>query len=492
MYGDVVLDLKPTGKTEIDPFEKIMEEVKHERKVHLDTELNVSDLKELVKRFKAAVKAKKGKEFPDDPMEQMWGAVGSVFGSWNNDRAIVYRRQYGYPHDWGTAANICSMVFGNMGEDSGTGVAFTRDPATGDKVFYGEYLINAQGEDVVAGIRTPKKIAELQQEMPAVYKQLDDIRGKLEQHYRDVQDIEFTIQKGKLWMLQTRNGKRTGFAAVRFAVDMVQEGLISKEEALSVGRIPPDDLNQLLQPIFDPDAKRKAIVDSHLLAKGINAGPGAATGRIKFFAEDAELWVNTHGKPDAHGRRDPNGRVILVRRETSPEDIRGMQAADGILTAFGGASSHAALVSRQMGKVCIVGCSALQIDYAKRTVTVGDLVLKEGDFISIDGFTGEVMAGRVATKPSEVVQVLIDKTMKPEGSKTYQKFAQLMTWADEARKLKIRTNADKPDQSAQAIAFGAEGIGLCRTEHMFFDHIEPMREMILADTTEARKKALDK
>src|SRR5262245_8575496 len=287
MYGDVVLDLKPTSKTEIDPFEKILEEVKHERKIRLDTELTVKDLQELVKRFKKVVKERKGADFPEDPMDQLRGAVASVIGSWNNQRAIDYRRQYGYPHDWGTAANICSMVFGNMGDDSGTGVAFTRDPATGENVFYGEYLINAQGEDVVAGIRTPKKIAELQKDMPDVYKQLLDVRAKLEKHYRDVQDIEFTIQKGKLWMLQTRNGKRTGFAAVRFAVDMVDEGLISKEEALSAGRIPPDDLNQLLQPIFDPGAKRKAKV----IAKGINAGPGAATGLIKFFADDAEAHV---------------------------------------------------------------------------------------------------------------------------------------------------------------------------------------------------------
>jgi pyruvate,orthophosphate dikinase len=488
MYGDVVLDLKPTSKTEIDPFEKIMEELKHERGVHLDTELTVKDLQELVKRFKKAVKEKKGKDFPEDPLEQMWGAIAAVFGSWNNDRAIVYRRQYGYPHDWGTAANICSMVFGNMGDDSGTGVAFTRDPATGENVFYGEYLINAQGEDVVAGIRTPKKIAELQKDMPPVHKQLEDVRKTLEKHYRDVQDIEFTIQKGKLWMLQTRNGKRTGFAAVRFAVDMVDEGLINKEEALSGGRIPPDDLNQLLQPIFDPNAKRQAKV----IAKGINAGPGAATGVIKFFADDAEAHVAKHGKPDSHGNRDPKGRVILVRRETSPEDIRGMQAADGILTAFGGASSHAALVSRQMGKVCVVGCGAMQIDYDKRTVTVGNTVLKEGDFISVDGFTGEVMAGQVATKPSEVIQVLIDKTLKPEQSRVFQQYAKLMEWADGARKLKIRTNADKPDQASQAVAFGAEGIGLCRTEHMFFDHIKEMREMILAETPEARKKALGK
>ncbi len=479
MYGDVVLDLKPTAKTEIDPFEKIMEELKHERGVKLDTELTVKDLQELVKRFKAAVKEKKGKEFPDDPLEQMWGAIAAVFGSWNNDRAIVYRRQYGYPHDWGTAANICSMVFGNMGDDSGTGVAFTRDPATGENVFYGEYLLNAQGEDVVAGIRTPKKIAELEKDLPQSYKQLLEVRQILEKHYKDVQDIEFTIQKGKLWMLQTRNGKRTGFAAVRFAVDMVDEGLITTEEALSSGRIPPDDLNQLLQPIFDPAAKRQANV----IAKGINAGPGAATGRIKFFADDAEEYVRHHGKG-----------VVLVRRETSPEDIRGMQAADGILTAFGGASSHAALVSRQMGKVCVVGCQELQIDYARKTLSVKGKTYKDGDFISIDGFTGEVMEGQVATKPSEVVQVLIDKTMRPEESKVYQQFAKLMGWADGVRKLRIRTNADNPTDAKRAVAFGAEGIGLCRTEHMFFegDRIKAMREMILADSTADRKKALAK
>jgi pyruvate,orthophosphate dikinase len=485
MYGDVVLGLKPQSKHEIDPFEHIMDELKHAKGVRLDTELTTDDLKELVRRFKKAVKDRTGKDFPEDAYEQMWGAIGAVFGSWMNDRAIVYRRQYGIPHEWGTAANICSMVFGNMGDDCCTGVAFTRDPATGEKVFYGEYLINAQGEDVVAGIRTPKKIAELQKDMPQVYKQLDEIRNILERHYRDVQDIEFTVQKGKLWMLQTRNGKRTGFAAVRFAVDMVHEGLISKEEALSASRIPPDDLNQLLQPIFDPEAKRKAIAEGRLLAKGINAGPGAATGRIKFHAEDAETWVRKH-------KGSPDGRVILVRRETSPEDIRGMQAADGILTAFGGASSHAALVSRQMGKVCIVGCGALNIDYAKGTMAVGSKVLKDGDWISIDGFTGEVLSGQLATKPSEVVQVLIDKTLAAEQSKVYQQFAELMKWADQYRKLGIRTNADLPGQASQAVAFGAGGIGLCRTEHMFFDHIEPMREMILAQNPEARKQALDK
>jgi pyruvate,orthophosphate dikinase len=492
MYGDVVLGLKPQTKEEEDPFEHILKEMKKAKGVQLDTELDVNDLKELVKRFKKAVKDRTGHDFPDDAYEQMWQAIGAVFGSWMNDRAIVYRRQYNIPHEWGTASNICSMVFGNMGDDCCTGVAFTRDPATGEKVFYGEYLTNAQGEDVVAGIRTPKKIAELQKEMPEVYKQLDDIRTKLEKHYRDVQDIEFTVQKGKLWMLQTRNGKRTGFAAVRFAVDMVREGLISKEEALASNRIPPDDLNQLLQPIFDPEAKRKAIEAKQLLAKGINAGPGAATGRIKFFADEAEEWVARHGKPDAHGQRDPNGRVILVRQETSPEDIRGMQAADGILTAFGGASSHAALVSRQMGKVCIVGCKDLEIDYKARTLTVKGKVFKDGDFISIDGFTGEVIAGQIASKPSEVVQVLLDKTLKPEQSRVYQQYAELMTWADAVRKLGVRTNADKPDQAAQALAFGAEGIGLCRTEHMFFDHIEPMREMILAGSPQERKAALAK
>src|SRR5205807_2238778 len=305
MYGDVVLGLKPQSKTEIDPFEHVMDELKHAKGVKLDTDLTTDDLKELVKRFKQAVKERTGKDFPDDAREQMWQAIGAVFGSWMNDRAIVYRRQYNIPHEWGTAANICSMVFGNMGDDCATGVAFTRDPATGEKVFYGEYLINAQGEDVVAGIRTPKKIAELKHDMPAVYAQLEDIRGKLEKHYRDVQDIEFTVQKGKLWMLQTRNGKRTGFAAVHFAVDMVHEGLITWDEALSAGRIPPDDLNQLTQPIFDPQAKRKAKV----IAKGINAGPGAATGVIKFFADDAEEYVAKHGKPDAHGNRPAEGRV---------------------------------------------------------------------------------------------------------------------------------------------------------------------------------------
>lgn len=480
MYGDVVLGLKPQDKHEIDPFEKIMEEVKHAKHIRLDTELTTDDLKDLVKRFKAAIKQRTGKDFPADPMEQMWGAIGAVFGSWMNDRAVVYRRQYGYPHEWGTAANIQAMVFGNMGNDCATGVSFTRDPATGDNVFFGDYLINAQGEDVVAGIRTPKSIGDLQKDMPETYAQLLQIRSTLEKHYREMQDIEFTVQRGKLFMLQTRNGKRTGFAAVRIAVDMVEEGLITKQEALT--RVEPDALNQLLQPIFDLEAKKKAISEKRLLAKGINAGPGAASGKICLHAEDAE----------ALGRQGE--KVILVRRETSPEDIRGMQAAVGILTAFGGASSHAALVSRQMGKVCVVGCQALDINYERASVTVGDRVLKTGEFISIDGFTGEVIEGQVATKPSEVVQVLIDKTMKPEQSRVFQQFAHLMSWADEARTLRIRTNADTPDQATNAIAFGAEGIGLCRTEHMFFEgnRIDAMREMILAGTVEARKAALAK
>ncbi|MSR30963.1 MAG: pyruvate, phosphate dikinase [Gemmataceae bacterium] len=491
MYGDVVLGMKPESKEEEDPFERLLHKMKKKKGVHLDTDLEPADLKKLVKQFKTAVHEKTGKDFPDDPMEQMLQAVGAVFKSWGNDRAVVYRRQYGYPHEWGTAANICSMVFGNMGNDCATGVAFTRDPATGEKVFYGEYLINAQGEDVVAGIRTPKKIAELQAEMPEVYSQLEAIRGKLENHYRDVQDIEFTVQKDKLWMLQTRNGKRTGFAGVRFAIDMVHEGLITREEALSAGRIPPDDLNQLLQPIFDPEAKRKAIGEGRLLAQGINAGPGAATGKIKFFAEDAEAYVNSFPR-DASGKRSDESQVVLVRQETSPEDIRGMQVATGILTAFGGASSHAALVSRQMGKVCIVGCGELKIDYKKRTVTAQGKVLKENDWITIDGFTGEVIEGKVATKASEVEQVLISKTLLPQDSKVYQQFAELMNWADAVRKLKIRTNADQPDQAEAAVAFGAEGIGLCRTEHMFFDHILPMREMILAGSIEQRRTALAK
>ncbi len=482
MYGDVVLGLQPEDKRELDPFEIIIDKKKKARKIEKDTDLTAEDLKELVAEFKAEIKKKTGHNFPDDPMEQLWGAIGAVFGSWMNERAIVYRKINEIPSEWGTAVNVQSMVFGNMGEDSGTGVAFTRDPATGENVFYGEYLFNAQGEDVVAGVRTPHKIEELKKENPRLYKELNDIRKKLEKHYKDMMDIEFTIQQGKLWMLQARVGKRTGFAAIRIAVDMVREKLISKEDALL--RIEPDQLNQLLRPIFDPDEKRKAIEEGKLLAKGLNAGPGAASGKVAFTAQDAE-------KMAAEG-----DRVILVRIETSPEDIKGMSVADGILTAKGGMTSHAALVARQMGKVCVAGCGALNIDYKKGTIKVegSKFTVKEGDYISIDGSTGEVLVGEIHTKPSEVIQVLITKELDAKKSKIYRTYRDLMSWADKFRKLGVRTNADQPDQSRNAIAFGAEGIGLCRTEHMFFggDRILSVREMILADNEEGRKKALAK
>ena len=483
MYGDVVLDLKVRNKNEIDPFEHILEQKKHKAGVEIDSQLSAADLKELVAEFKAAIKERTGHDFPNDPKEQMWGAVGAVFNSWMNDRAMVYRRTYGIPHEWGTAVNVQAMVFGNLGDDCATGVALTRDGALGVPGYCGDYLINAQGEDVVAGIRTPEKIEEtLAQVMPDAHKQLNEIGKTLEKHYKDVQDIEFTVQKGKVWMLQTRNAKRTGFAAVRIAVDMVEEGLIDEKTALSPKRIPADDLNQLLQPIFDAAGKKKALAADQGLTKGINAGPGAATGKIVFHADDAERMYN----------EDNNVELILVRRETSPEDLRGMKVAKGILTAFGGASSHAALVSRQMGKVCIVGAGELNIDYEAGTVKVKDKTLKLGDYISIDGFTGEIFAGKVDTKPSEIVQVLISKTMKAEESEIYQRYAKLMTWVDKYRKLKVRTNADEPKQAEGAVAFGAEGIGLCRTEHMFFNHIDEFREMILADDLPAREKALAK
>ena len=480
MYGDVVLGLKPESEAEIDPFEKILEEKKKARGVQYDTELTADDLKELVVEFKQLIKEKTGQDFPEDPMDQLWGAIGAVFRSWDNERAKVYRKLNNIPDEWGTAVNVVSMVFGNMGEDSGTGVAFSRDPATGEKRLYGEFLINAQGEDVVAGIRTPIPIEKLADIMPDVYKELEGIAEKLERHYRDMQDMEFTIQKGKLWMLQTRVGKRTGFAAFRIAVDMVEEGLITKEEALL--RVEPDQLNQLLRPIFNAEEKKQAIAEGRLLAKGLNAGPGAASGRVVFSATDAVEWAK---------KGDP---VILVRIETSPEDIKGMSAAVGILTARGGMTSHAALVGRQMGKVCIVGAESLVIDYKAKEFRVGGKVVKEGDWISIDGTTGEVIEGKISTKPSEVLQVLLEKTLKPEESRTYHTYEQMMKWADEFRRLGVRTNADQPDQAATAIAFGAEGIGLCRTEHMFFggDRIKAVREMIIADTPDDRRKALAK
>ena len=480
MYGDVVLGLKPTNKKEIDPFEAIIETKKHQRGITLDTDLTTDDLKDLVSQFKHAIKERTGKDFPTNPFEQLRGAISAVFGSWNNERAIVYRRMNNIPHDWGTACNIQVMAFGNLGESSGTGVAFTRDPATGENVFYGEYLMNAQGEDVVAGIRTPLKIAELQKQNPAIYAQLEKIRKTLEKHFRDMMDIEFTIENGKLYMLQCRVGKRTGFAAIKIALDMKDERLISEKEALL--RIEPEQLNQLLRPVFDSAEKKDAIAKGRLMAKGLNAGPGAASGRVYFNAADAEA-ANKRGE-----------RVILVRIETSPEDIRGMQAAEGILTARGGMTSHAALVARQMGKVCVAGCGELEIHYEQSAMTIRgkSFRIKEGDYISIDGSTGEVFEGEITTKDSEVLQVLIKKTLKPEASEVYQMYARVMAWADKYRKLKLRTNADQPDQAEVARLFGAEGIGLCRSEHMFFieDRIDRVRQMILANTEEERRAAL--
>ena len=481
MYGDVVLGLKPESKEEEDPFEVIIDEIKKERGVSLDTELTAEDLKELVYRFKKLIRERKGVDFPEDPWDQLWGAIDAVFGSWMNPRAITYRKLNNIPDDWGTAVNVQAMVFGNMGDDSATGVAFTRDPATGEKEFYGEYLINAQGEDVVAGIRTPLQITKkrsiewarqnnipeevrrekypsLEEYMPEVYQELVRVYQTLERHYRDMQDIEFTIQRRKLWLLQTRTGKRTAQAAVRIAVDMVDEGLITKEEAIM--RVAPEQLDQLLHPQFDPKAEKKVI------ARGLPASPGAATGKVVFHAEDAEEWAKRGEK------------VILVRIETSPEDIGGMSVAEGILTARGGMTSHAAVVARGMGKCCVAGCGALQIDYAKKEMRVGDVVIKEGDYISINGSTGEVMLGMVPT-------------IEPELS---GHFGRLMEWADEIRRLRVRTNADTPKDAQVARNFGAEGIGLCRTEHMFFegDRILAVREMILADDEEGRRKALAK
>ena len=476
MYGDVVLEMKPANKTEIDPFEKILDAKKAACGVKLDSELPASALKELVSEFKAAVKEATGKDFPEDPREQMWGAIGAVFGSWMNDRAIVYRRMNGIPHDWGTAVNVQSMVFGNMGDNCATGVALTRDGATGVKGITGDYLINAQGEDVVAGIRLPKKIEDtLGQDMPEVWEQFQKVAHLLENHYHDVQDIEFTIENQKLYMLQTRNAKRTGFAHVRTAVEMVDEGLI--DAATAVKRVPANDVTQLLQPVFSG----KGLKGMEPIAKGVNAGPGAATGQICFQPDEAEaLW-----------QKDNSVQLILVRRETTPEDLRGMKVANGIITSFGGAASHAALVSRQMGKACVCGCDGLVIDYKSKTMKVGDKVFHEGDWISVDGFTGNVYGGQVPTAPSEVLQVLFDKSLDPKDAPIYQLYAKLMGYADQFRKLGVRTNADKPEMAQQAVALGAEGIGLTRTEHMFFDHIDEFRTMILADNTADREKALE-
>ncbi|HEX68407.1 MAG TPA: pyruvate, phosphate dikinase [bacterium] len=466
MYGDVVMGLKPEEK-EMDPFEKLLEKKKEERGVKFDTELTADDLKELVQEFKNLIREKKGEEFPEDPWEQLWGAIDAVFLSWNNKRAIEYRKIHGIPDHWGTAVNVQTMVFGNMGEDSGTGVAFTRDPATGENVFYGEYLLNAQGEDVVAGIRTPlplskaqktdESLPSLEEIMPQVYQELLKIREILEKHYRDMQDIEFTIEKGKLYMLQTRTGKRTAQANVKIAVDMCKEGLIDKKEA--VRRVKPEEIDQLLHPMIDPKAKVEVI------AKGLPASPGAAKGKVVFSAQDAV-------------EESKEGEVILVRMETSPEDIAGMHAAQGILTARGGMTSHAAVVARGMGKPCVVGCESITVDYEKEEFRVGDIVVKRGEVITIDGSTGRVILGSAP---------MVEPQLKGE-------FAELMRWADEIRKLGVRTNADTPHDAKLAREFGAEGIGLCRTEHMFFapDRIKAMREMIIARDAEGRKKALEK
>ncbi|MDX2111832.1 MAG: pyruvate, phosphate dikinase [Verrucomicrobiota bacterium] len=479
MYGDVVMGVQKAPNEDHEPFEVIIGHLKEER-YHdhnfEDTNLTTDDLKELVARFKKLVKDRTGKDFPTSPWDQLDGAVGAVFGSWMNDRAIVYRRKYNIPTEWGTAVNVQAMVFGNTGEESGSGVAFTRDPATGEKVFYGEFLMNAQGEDVVAGVRTPDPVAKLAQKQPASLKELERIRKVLETHFKDMQDFEFTIQDKQVYMLQTRNGKRTGVAAVRIAVEMVKEKLIDWQTAVT--RVPADQLDQVLAPIFD----RTAIKNAKQIATGLPAGPGAASGKIYFNAERAV---------DAANR---NEKCLLVRVETSPEDLRGMIAAEGILTARGGVSSHAALVARQMGKVCVCGAAMLHVDYDLRTLTVDGTIYKEGDFLSIDGTAGTVYAGEVKTAPSEVIQGLLLNNAEAKKSRTYENFVQLMAWCAKATKLQVRTNADNPEQTRNAVSFGASGIGLCRTEHMFFegDRIDAMREMILASSKEEREKALAK
>ena len=483
MYGDVVLGMKPVNKEDIDPFEAIIEEVKKAKGVRLDNELDVDDLKTLVVRFKEAVKKQTGQEFPSCAYEQLWGAICAVFDSWMNERAILYRKMEGIPAEWGTAVNVQAMVFGNMGETSATGVCFSRDAATGEDLFNGEYLINAQGEDVVAGIRTPQQItkigsqrwAELQgiseaervakypsmeEAMPEIYRQLDELQTKLENHYHDMQDMEFTVQEGKLWFLQTRNGKRTGAAMVKIAIDLLHQGMIDEKTALK--RIEPNKLDELLHPVFDKVAEKQAKV----WVKGLPASPGAATGQIVFFADDAAKW-HADGK-----------KIVMVRIETSPEDLAGMAVAEGILTARGGMTSHAAVVARGMGKCCVSGAGALEIDYKNKTVEVDGIKLKEGDYISINGTTGTVYVGKVETKAAEL-----------SGD-----FAELMTLADKYTKLQVRTNADTPHDATIARNFGAVGIGLCRTEHMFFEgeKIKAMREMILAEDAEGRKNALAK
>src|SRR6266576_4200856 len=477
MYGDVVMGVQKREGEDHEPFESVMEHFKDERYGRHDiddSKLNASDYHVLVARFKQLVKSRTGKAFPENPWDQLKGAVGAVFGSWMNDRATVYRRKYNIPTEWGTAVNVQAMVFGNTGDNSGSGVAFTRNPANGENEFYGEFLINAQGEDVVAGVRTPQPVIELKKLMPKCYAELMKVRSILEKHFRDVQDVEFTIQDGKLFMLQTRNGKRTAAAALKFSMDMFKEKLIDWKTA--VMRNPADQLDQLLAPIFDANEIKKAKA----IATGLPAGPGAASGKIYLNADRAAAAA------------EKGEKVLLVRNETSPEDLRGMIAAEGILTAKGGVSSHAALVARQMGKVCVCGASELQIDYAARTFAVNGMVYREGDALSINGTAGEVYPGALPTAASEIVQVLVEKSLNEKQSPTYLMFKKLMDWCSKATRLQVRTNADSPEQTANAVAFGASGIGLCRTEHMFFEgnRIDAMREMILAETTEDRKKAL--
>ncbi|MEQ8407046.1 MAG: pyruvate, phosphate dikinase [Gammaproteobacteria bacterium] len=475
MYGDVVMGIQARSEEEEEPFHQLLDKLKKKVGVETDTELSVNHLRTLVKQYKALIKKRTKSEFPQNVMEQLWGAVGAVFGSWKNDRAILYRQQYGIPSEWGTAVNIQAMVFGNAGETSATGVAFTRDPANGEKVFYGEYLINAQGEDVVAGVRTPKEISHMQTAMPDSFKDLEKVRAKLEKHFKDMQDFEFTIENGRLFILQTRNGKRTGLAAVRIAVEMQKERLMSQSTALL--KIPAESIDSLLVPVFDPKSLKSATV----IARGLPAGPGAATGRIAFTAATAEVETRKGNK------------VVLCRTETSPDDLKGMLHSQGILTSRGGVSSHAALVARQLGKVCVCGAGDIRINYEKRTLTAGKVVLKEGDYISIDGSTGAIYKGMIESADSEVKRVL-DGTLKPSSSYTYELFQTVMKWSDKHRRLKIRTNADTPAMAKAAVGFGAEGIGLCRTEHMFFDgdRIDYMRQMILAVDEVQRRAALKK
>ncbi len=478
MYGDVVMGVQKREGEDHDPFENLIEQLKHDHHEEQvdDAHLTADDYKELVARFKALVKERTGKSFPNDPWEQLQGAAGAVFGSWMNDRAIVYRRKYNIPTEWGTAVNVQAMVYGNTGDTSGSGVAFTRNPANGTNEFYGEFLINAQGEDVVAGVRTPQPVLELKKLMPQSYAELLKVRATLEKHFKDVQDVEFTIQEGRLFMLQTRNGKRTAAAALKFSIDMVKEKLIDWQTAIL--RNPADQLEQLLAPIFDLAEAKKAKV----IATGLPAGPGAATGKIYFNADRAVVAA------------EKGEKVLLVRVETSPEDLRGMIAAEGILTARGGVSSHAALVARQMGKVCVCGAAGVVIDYDKKTSTIAGQTFNEGDFLSIDGTAGTVYAGQIKTAPSEIVSGLLHGDKAAQATEKFQSYHQLMKWCAKATRLAVRTNADTPEQARNAIAFGAVGIGLTRTEHMFFegDRIDSMREMILADSVAAREIALAK